>query len=103
MNIVTISCIVIIVIIGIYLLTTTITEMRPSIDPVPKENMSKWQQQITDKLIKGNRSKFEDNLWNNVCPLCGKDMELHTYGSFDQFSDHWCTHCNFITKCRVLC
>ncbi len=60
---------------------------------------TEWQQEVSDKLERDSLKKFEDNLWNNVCPLCKKDMELHTYGTYDQFSDHWCIHCGFITKC----
>jgi len=91
------------IILGGYCLIITIAKMRADIDPVPDREMSKWQQAAVDKLEKSDFSKFEDKLWDNTCPLCGKDMKLHTYGGYDQFSDHWCTHCNFITKCRVLC
>lgn len=71
-------------------------------DPVPSRLMSKDQQWIVNRLRKSDFAKFEKALWDNVCPLCEKDMEVHIYGSFSQFSDHWCTHCGFITKTEVL-
>jgi hypothetical protein len=71
-------------------------------DPTPNITMSEDQEEIVTKLRKTERSEFESNLWNNICPLCGKDMELYLYGSFYQYSDHWCTHCGFITKMEVL-
>lgn len=69
---------------------------------VPNITMSEDQEKIVTKLRKINISIFENNLWNNTCPLCGKDMNSDTYGGFDQYSDHWCTHCGFITKMEVL-
>lgn len=54
------------------------------------------------ELRKTDKQKFEDNLWDSICPICGKDMDLRIYGCFDQFSDHWCTHCGFITKMELL-
>ena len=91
--------IVITIIIAVIIAAFILIPQLKCMDPVPKGNMSEWQQEVSDKLERDSLKKFEDNLWNNVCPLCKKDMELHTYGTYDQFSDHWCIHCGFITKC----
>ncbi len=53
-------------------------------------------------LRRTDPDKFEEKLWDNICPVCEKDMELRLYGSFDQFSDHWCTHCGFATKMEII-
>lgn len=92
------TCIVIFIILGI----TKITTGSHNKDPVPNITMTENQKWIINKLRKADISKFNNNLWDDICPLCEKDMNLHTYGSFNQFSDHWCSHCGFITKMEVL-
>ena len=92
------ECIIAVTLIAFIIITTRCK----SIDPVPPTHMSKDQQKIVGMLKKSNLNKFRNNLWDNVCPLCGKGMELHLYGSCDAFSDHWCVHCGFVTKMEVL-
>jgi predicted RNA-binding Zn-ribbon protein involved in translation (DUF1610 family) len=72
-----------------------ISENQQNNDVAPNKN-------TINELRKTDRQKFEDNLWDNICPICGKDMDLRIHGCFDQFSDHWCTHCGFITKMELL-
>ena len=45
---------------------------------------------------------YYDLLFNDICPLCGEKVETELYGSVDQFSDHKCSKCGFVTKGEVL-
>jgi predicted RNA-binding Zn-ribbon protein involved in translation (DUF1610 family) len=69
----------------------------------PDKEMSPWLEKKMRALRKENLEEFESKLRNNECPNCGSEMGLKTYGSADQFSDHWCNKCGFITLMEVLC
>ena len=89
---------------GIYIAINQASKkkVRLLLDKTPKRTMSKLTKEVVNKLRHADNEEFENKLWDDVCPMCGASMEVNTYGFVHQYSDHWCTKCDFITKLEVL-
>ena len=98
--VIVIDIILVLLLVGVVLYT--VFRCAPKFDPVPKREMHPWLVDVMDRKRKKDSSQFEDLLWNGICPNCGGKLRSHYYGSVDQFSDHWCTKCSFITLMEVL-
>lgn len=74
-----------------------------STKPTPQQEMEPWLQYKIDFIRQNTPGWFTNKLRNDECPNCNRKITSRYYGENDQFSDHWCDHCGFITVLEVLC
>lgn len=69
-----------------------------------KEKINILGSKVMEKVgeIEQERSNILRCLRAGVCPVCANKLSSESYGSYDQFSDHKCSHCGFKQLGEVL-